>query len=434
MSTITREKYIRLCAQKVDPIVTYNWYYYAIAIPDLVDTKEDEIENLMPFTKADGMYTRIDGVDYKFSDYKAGKPLFSIEDPIHLEKGFLPNITKDIDTTVGRLILNTIIYEGIYDDTEFLNESLMDTKTFENSLAKRTIDADVPREKGNISVDEFREGQTRLSFLEGLGDLVVTSSSPRSITKAPGMTEFRNRKIKEYGDRLNTPIGLVEFEEEMAAYDREYLKGDIVYDTVFARKTKTARGKMYAVIGDTTAFIDDPNESNNLLVSIEDGMSLKPSDLVKYFNDSRAGSFYRGDRTALGGYTYELLQKSLGSMRISETPCNTTKGLKKYMNDNEVNYSIGRYYKTNNTWKLIRSTKEAEALKGKIIEMRSPMTCKAKGNHYCYACISVAYKNNPSGISNIVALISSVILGMFMAFMHSVKSDAAIMRKEDIVN
>lgn len=434
METITKEDYIRQCALAVDPIVTYSWYYYAFAIPVLKDENFDEVENLHLYTKADGIYAKIDGVGYRIKEYKQDEPLFRVEDPIKLEKGFLPSIKEPIETTVGRLILNAVTFENVYDNVSYINKSLADTDTYESAFVDRMIENDEPRRPNTITVNEYIDGMDHLGFFEALGDVLVTTTTTKTITKAPGIDEYRAKLLKEFGDKINTPVGLVEFENLVAAYDREYLKDDVAYDTVFARKTKTARMKMHGVFGTGTTFVDDPDTSSLILNSIEDGMDITPAGLVKYFNDARAASFYRGDKTALGGYTYELLQKSLAGMRISSEPCKTTRGEIKLMTDQEVNYAVGRYYKHANSWKLIRSKEEANSLRNTTIEMRSPLYCKAGGNDYCYACISVAYKDNPNGISNIAAMISASILGMFMKFMHAVKGELVTMELEDIVN
>lgn len=434
MKTITKDEYFKNVIAEKAPLFKKEWFYKAFTLPILrdEDLKGKDPNDLV--IRADGLYTLDDMKELvRISDWTKGEPLFDHQEIITFEKGLLPNIRKDIEAKRGVGILNAVTFHGIEDRTEFVNGDNLDPKKFTSTITEKVVDDADFDGKNGISVTEMLSMADRMRYFDSFGEALVTTATERTITRAKGIDEYRAKLLKEYEGQLQDPIKLVELQNKLREYDAEYLKGDLAAKNVFVAKTRVGREKMYNMYGKGLDFVNDPNNDTLILSSVSDGMSYERDEVPKYFNDLRAASFNRGSKTALGGYTYELIQKSLAGMRISSEPCKTTEGLVKEMTEAEIQYSVGRYIKDKGKWKRINSTEEARALP-KIVEMRSPMYCIAEGDDYCYACISAYYKNLPNAVSNLASAVSDVLLNMFLKLMHGVKTGSVEIRPTDLFN
>jgi len=236
--------------------------------------------------------------------------------------------------------------------------------------------------------------------------------------------------LKKYEGQLNDPVKVVELESELSKIDNEYLADDPAAKNIFNKKSKTARKKLFLMFGETADFINT-NEGKVVLNSLAEGISTSKEDFPKYMNDLRSGSFDRGASTALAGYSYKILQRSLSGIKILNTPCNTTKGIKRLITNSNYKKIINRYVKEKG-WKLVSDIEIAKGYIGQEVEIRSVMYCKAPDNTICYACMSENYKNTPTATTTLAANISSVLLNTFLKKMHSSGLDTGKIDMKDL--
>ena len=149
-------------------------------------------------------------------------------------------------------------------------------------------------------------------------------------------------------------------------------------------------------------------------------------------NDLRFGSFARGSSTALSGYAYKILQRSLSGVTVSPVACNTTKGFKRLITKDNVKNMVNRYIKDKG-WILIKDKTQAESYIGKEVEFRSTVHCTSPENTVCFACMSDNYKTQPNGISTLASSMSTVLMIMFLKLNHGVTTELVDISIDDLV-
>lgn len=437
MKTISRLDYLKDCVRERKGILKRIWYSKAFTIPDLKDEDESKLEHLDICIKRDGLYAVYvtNGVKevVKINDFKRDQPLYSVFDEVEVDKTVMLNI-EEKNTTVGRLIRNAVVIpKDLETKLPYMNRRVV-TSDIEAELAKRVKNEDETKQPDSILVPDMIRVIDNLNFLDSLGTIFVVAATPKTVTRAPGVDKYVKKLLEEAGDDIRDPVKLVEIENKVQAYDQEYLKDDIAAQTVFTGKTKVGRFKLYGMFGSGLDFVHDRSNDTTITRSISDGLDPDPNEVPKYFNDLRYASFSRGDNTALGGSIYKELQRSLNTIKVTPTPCKTTRGVIKVMTPHEARYAMGRFIKVNNVWKPLTTREEIEAVLGKTVEMRSPRFCKEKDNGICYACMTARYKNLANGVSNMAAQISDTLLNMFLKLMHGIKADLVKIEKEDLIN
>lgn len=432
MRTVTKKEMLLYCVKNRVGFTKKDWFAKVFAIPKLFKEETIKLEDGSICMQPDGPYL-VMGEEkelLKISDYIPNEPLFRMKDPIKVTSETMSNITGEIDTLVGRLVLNAILFtKELEKKIPFINKYVSGAGDIEKILSTASNNIQDP-----VTVEEIIGVIDRMNFIDSLGLIINIATSKRAISAAPGIKEYSRKLITELGDDIHDPVKLVELEKKLLDYDQKWLADDPVARDVFKSKAVTGRFKMYCMQGKVNDFVKDGSNDGIIKRSISDGMNPDPKEFMKYLNESRFGSEARGSKTALGGVTYKRNQQALGTIRISPEPCNTSRGLKKIFSKADVNFGVGRYRKDGNKWALIRTKEEAESLLGKEVEIRSPMYCRREGNEVCYACMSVRYKNIPNGIINLAADVSSAILNMFMKLMHGTKVEVAVINEDDLFN
>lgn len=439
MSVITKLDYLYRCVDNRFIINEKNWYIKAFTIVTLKNEDPADLHVNDICIRNDGLYVKLNEENdlAKIVDYEPGKALFDHQEKITIDSNIISSVNGKTVTKIGRLLLNAVIFpKHVEKRTGFLNPPLdekLDVDAFTSVFESRIANPEDRQTPTSITVKEAIEISDNIMFFDSLGTYLVTACTPKTITRAEGITEYRDKLIKEMGDDIHDSVKLVEFENKLRDYDKEYLKGDPAAENVFVGKTAVGRFKTYGIYGKGLDFVNDASNDTLVMRSVADGLSTDPEELPKYFNDLRYGSFARGSNTALGGYVYKILQRSLGGLVIDDKPCNTTRGYVKKMTKQEVKYAIGRYIKQSGKWHLITSKEEAKALLGKVVEMRSPVYCTTKGNKVCYACMSMRYKYLSNGVTNIASENSSAILTMFLKLNHGTETSVTDIKREDLL-
>lgn len=433
----TRMEYLKKCIVSGNPIEYKNWYTYCFAIPLLKDTPNwKDATPLSTVTQNDGLYyidlnENNENILVKIVDYKRDTPLFSFQEEIEVDPTWLPTISSKITTKIGILIVNALVlYPALSTKIDYINSKIK-VSDIETILANRVRNDDIATER-DITVAEMINCIDRLCFLSNLATLVNLAATPKAITPPPNIDKIRKDLLKEYEGQLHDPVKVVELENKLAEVDKEYLADDPAAKNIFNSKSKTARKKMFLMLGDTMDFIDD-NENKVVVSPLKEGLSTSPEDFPKYMNDLRLGSFARGSSTALSGYSYKILQRSLTGLTILDKPCDTTRGYKRTIDGKSYKKLVSRYIKSGTKWTLIDNIENAKQYVNKEVEIRSIMYCTSPGNTVCYACMSEAYKNFPNGITNIAANISSTLMNQFLKLIHGKITETVNIEMDDLV-
>lgn len=418
----TRLEYLKKCITSGKVTATMEWYTSCFAIPHL---NTDNNWNKDPVlykavTQPDGLYyidIKEDNTPYlvKIVDHVKNQPLFTFQELIDVDNSWLATIPSKIQTKIGVLILNAVVlFPTLGTKLEYLNKKIK-VSDIEQIFVNRVKNKEEAKDN-DILVSEMVACVDRLTFLSNLATIVSIASTPKIITPPPGIQEAKKELLKEYKDLLNDPVKVVELESKLTDLDKAYLADDPAADKVFTKKSRTARKKMYLMFGEAQDFVETP-ENRVIIPSLSEGIDTSEENFPKYMNDLRSASYSRGASTALSGYTYKILQRSLSGLTISQTPCNTNKGFTRLITESNYKSLIGRYLKTKG-WTLIEDNDSAKSYIGKNAEIRSMMYCTSPGNTVCYQCVSHNYKGNTTGITNMASNMSSALMNLFLKRMH----------------
>lgn len=416
-----KNEYLKLVLQDKDILGDKSWYVKAFTIPLWKDDKPEKLTKHELVIMTEGLHTVVEGEEgelvlTRIVDHDKNEPLFDWQDTLTVDSSWLPNIFNKMETKVGRLIVNKVILSDVLGDRiPFINKK-MSPKDIENALVSKVKNKEDLR-PGDITVREMVQCIDNLNFFVFVSSFSAPAATPKTITPPPGAKEFRNSLLKEFEGRLDDPVVISTIQDRINEYEKEYLKDDPVAAALFGGKARASRTKMYYFGGAGLDFVEGGNTT--IANSLSEGMDTNPEEFSKAMNDLRYASYSRGGKTALGGYAYKTLQRALSGISIKPTPCNTTKGLVRVLNEKRVITLVGRYIKVGTKWVLIEDREQALKYANKPIEVRSPMYCLVKGNDVCWACMSEQYKDLESGVTNIAANISAVILTSNLKLMHN---------------
>ena len=369
--------------------------------------------NLMQFLDAGDLV--------KIDDYIPGEPLFAFKDEFVVDNDLCINVTEPIVTTYGNVLFNCISITRSFGNKIPFITGRVSINSIENIIASKlesVPDKGTERKQEFIYVDEYIKFVDSLEFLKGLSFISVVTTTEKSITSPPGLEEFKQSLMKKYGDKLQDPVYLSNFEKELQAFDEEYLKDDPSNGIFLSGKTKDlSRKKTKLVIGGDAGFTSGL-KLTPVTNSLEQGWPTEPKEIVSMMNTLRFGSYARGNETEKGGVTGKVLTRAGNNFKILEEDCNTTLGITKVIYPHLAYKLVGRYIMKNNTWVLVKDKDEANTYIGKIIMIRSPMYCKHLGDRICRYCAGERLALNANGILTALLEVSNIIVTASMKQMH----------------
>ena len=348
------------------------------------------------------------------------EPLFNVKDELSIPKGFLPNLKKDITTTVGRLLMNYILLSNVFGDKiEYIN----DVFTIGDIESKYIIKLLSDKPQGNqISVEEYRKFIKMVNYINSFSKYLSIISTNKTILPAPNIDKIKKEIIekykKKYGEKgLRDPRVVKEIENELVKYDNEYLKDDPSVGKLLSGKTKNiARKRLYLMFGIGNAVIEDPKP---ILTSLEEGWQKDPEDLTTLYNDARGGSYSRGAETQQGGVVAKNTLRATSDIKILKTDCGSKVYRKQLVTKDNINNLVGRYANINGKLTLLTQDILIK-LTDKIIDLRSPMTCKAAPN-FCTICMGEGVRDYENGMSLMASGIGGDMLNESLKKMHGVE-------------
>jgi len=435
---LTKLEYLKEAVKQVSPLERKDWYIYAFALPVLKDRPDwkDVLQHRYELiAMSDGLYY----LDYndegkilsKIVDYVKGEPLFNPQTKIEVDNSWLSSIDGKIETKIGTLIVNTVAFHSVVGNRlPYINKERPSIGEIENIISTRTKN-DADKTDKDISVNEMTACLDNLNFFMCVSGILNIAATRKAITPPPGIEKKKEELKKEYGESLKDPVKFVEFENRLREIDKEYLKDDPAAKAIFNKKSVTGRTKMFLTYGSTLDFEEDP-VNNKVISSLSEGFPTDPKEYAKLMNDLRFGSFARGSSTALSGYAYKILQRSLSGVTVSPVACNTTKGFKRLITKENSKNMVNRYIKDKG-WTLIKDKSQAETYIGKEVEFRSTVGCTSPGNTVCFACMSDNYKTQPNGISTLASSMSTVLMITFLKLNHGVTTELVDISVDDLV-
>ena len=356
-------------------------------------------------------------------DAVLNEPLFTFQYPIKVTKDICPNVTNEIETTLGNLLFNLIcIVESFGTKIDFINK--INLSKIEDYIAERLKDVPPEGEDRNpnyIYIDEYLKFGKSLSYLKGFSQLCVICTTKKTIVGPPGIDEFKENLINtKYKNKLTDPVELTNFISDCQEYDEKYLEGDPTNGKFLSGKIKNmSRRKKFLVFGIEPGFSIATNQTP-ITTSLQDGLPKDPEAFTNMMNESRAGSFARGAETVEGGVKAKAILRATDNIKIINEDCMTKLGLPRTHNNFDYEKLTNRYILIDGKWILVENNEEAKKYIGVKVITRSPQYCKLQKSEqsYCSYCLGKNLSQNPLSVAADVTEISSVVLSTPMAAMH----------------
>lgn len=343
--------------------------------------------------------------------------LFVPEERLELQPNDYPGLERGIETTVGRYILNWIVFYYAFEKRMPYLETghPMDVR---KELWSRCIDNedDDPDNEGAIRpsmVDKFVNG---LAELAPMAKAIAPTGTLRSWTVHPDTYKVRDALLLKHKDELDNPAVIVKIEQALDELDKEWLSGDQSVQYYASKKSRMRRRKLMLMYGIEASFHEGADFTliPNALVEV-DKEGLK--NLVVKYNSIREGSYSRGAETAKGGEQVRIIQMIFQNHKIVEGDCGTKLTHQVYLNEYNHKRYVGMNMVVNG--KIVNLTLDfLKANLGKVISIRRPILCQRGHVDCCSACASAEKAKEPRAIAADISTAFSNVMGVAMAKMH----------------
>lgn len=346
-------------------------------------------------------------------------PVVHYKTPIKLPAGTVENLSTEVTTTIGNLLFNKAVLVHSFGSKIPFMTGRINIRDVEKVIEKLLVDN--PEDGQEEPVDKITVREyllfTKATFnLTGLTQVCVPGVSKKAILPPPGITEFKAKVIEENKDRLSDPATAAIINKATIAFDTEYLKGDSSEGFLIDSKSRsTVRRNLFLNVG-AEASLDDKQHVDFIANSLHDGWDIKNMPAMN--NAQRAGSFYRGAQTAMGGEEVKWLMRASSNMVITKGDCGTALGIPVTMDETDIPTYLGFSFINNLGKSEVMTEENAKLLLGKSVMMRSTMFCKAGSPDYCECCSGPKLSGSPMALSASVSNYGSMMLLIFMGAAH----------------
>ena len=353
----------------------YEWYREMFSIP-LV--KENRFFNYDKETKK---VTFKDG-SFVVLDSKRVTPMMW-SDSFQLDSSVMSIIEKPDIYSLGDIVINYLLLFK-----PFGNKALMFTRDLTHTQVEKYIanhlgdSIDVETEYTIL----FTDGAY---MLEQLSELIVVSSTAKSISPPTGGAEYK-RKIyaeakKEHGDDLGNDIRVVvSIDNKLEAFDRAFMSDDPTYQIFSNDKIMSnVRKNMYGTVGAEIGM--DGNLTPIVENSLLEGLPNDNKIIASQVNSSRKGSIMRGKMTQFTGADAKTTARVLNNVKVLKNDCGVTNTRSILLTNNNFTEYIN--YNIIDGTTIVRLTNEnISKYINTTVRVRTYLFCIQPHDKYCSVC------------------------------------------------
>lgn len=347
------------------------------------------------------------------------KTVFDVREELKLKAYTVPNLTQDVITTPGVLLINyyCLIY-AFGKKVEYMND-VNDPSVLAKAVVDRVVDnipmAQRTESDRDLYVDETVKFLTALTSFSSFAPLNAASATPFTMTVDPAVLKERDKLLEENKDKLLDPVVAARISKQLTDMDRKYLAQDPNAGFYISDKAiENSRKKVHIMNGLNYNMAGKPRFVKG---SLSEGMKVE--DMPTLFDSLRDGSYGRGAMTALGGEQVKFLFRVFNSSKITGDDCKTRLGIPIQSDEKTLKNFMSRYV----IWdgKVYPVTeKTIPALIGKKLLLRSPACCQQdkEGRDFCLTCMGQSFRGNESAIAAATSAVASQMMYIFMKMMH----------------
>ena len=349
------------------------------------------------------------------------KPAFGFTDLVTLLPGDIPNCTTEVETTYGNWLVNWLLLVYPFGTKIPYMDGDISTGRVEAILLTKFRDTpknDVERQPDTFYVDEYLKYTDSVFFLPGLSQLSVWACTEKLLLPPPGVTELKAKLLEENRDNLDDMATIAKIDKALVQYDLAYLKDDPGMNFLGSGKAiNVVRKKKFLMHGGEVGLSDNTVKGTLIENSLQERWDL--NQFPDVIDSLRAGSFYRGAETMLGGVSVKWLLRASSNLRVTIDDCGSTIGSPFFVTEQNKKRIIGFTLIEADKQKHIDDDKELGNYVGKMVSIRSPMYCKLGYTDYCKTCLGDNLSINPQGLSLSISALGSAILLLSLKKMHS---------------
>lgn len=358
-------------------------------------------------------------------------------DVVELKAGALVNLQTDIETTFGNILFNHLCLCKAFGSKIPYIEGDVDIGVIEDTLLKNfnsIPDSQALRDPKAFYVDEYLKLCQSVNYMTGVSNISNWAYTPKSIVGAPGIDELRETLLKKHAKELHIPSVIVDIEQKIVNYDKDYLKDDPSRNFLLGGKAfDTIRKRKYGTFGLEPGLESDPSKARFISKPLKYGLDMKQ---FPHLNDiTRAGSYKRGAETQIGGEEVKWLLRAAGNMNVTVSDCGSVLGFTELITKSNLKDLYGGTILLDGTSHHIGLSGEgADAYLGKVVVFRSPMYCKLTMSDYCQTCLGDVLGSNKNGLPLAVSKFGTTIMLDSMSAMHTKKLETQFLDYVNLIN
>lgn len=354
-------------------------------------------------------------------DAEPNKPLFDARlDRIQLKPGDLPNVDREIDTTVGNALLNTVTLGYWFKNKIPFMTGRFAPKDQESKILPILIDDPedgTPPPDDKIVISEYLQFRDAVFYMTNFMQLFTPAATKKTMIEPPGIRELKYRLLEENKDRLDDPAVIAQIDAQLVQHIRDFLKGDRGADFLISGKSiNIVAKKLYGMVG-AEPGLEEKVTVDLVSRSLNEGWD--PRKLPTMLNAARAGSFYRGKQTELGGVVVKEILRASQNINIVDTDCGTRVGDPMFITGSNYKKLINSSIVDKDGALAIDTEDQAKTFIGKRVMRRSPAYCKLDHTDRCAVCAGKDLAASPDAASVACAQVGSDFMLIFMSAAHS---------------
>lgn len=356
------------------------------------------------------------------------QPVFIASEPIKLQAGEVPNLKRNVDSTYGDVLFNWRVLVYAFGDLLDYVVGPVNIKGIEKEIVTRMVNNPKRGEQEDDSqlyvYKYLRYGQS-IADLAGFTQLWVPAATAKSLQTDPAIRQRRAELLEKHKDRLHDPAVVAEIQNELIKMDRDWIKGDASEGFFLGDKVyNTARKRMFLIHGPEAGF-DEGGNAELVVNSLDEGWDI--SKMPAMVNSLRAGSYYRGALTALGGESVKFFLRVFQNTYISQQDCGVKFGKIVELEKDTAGDLEGMYQITGGSIRKL-TPELLKSLIGQKIMVRSPQYCQTPHSDFCATCMGDKNSENPNGLGSAASDVGSLFMSIMMASAHAKELKTAPLR------
>jgi hypothetical protein len=345
------------------------------------------------------------------------RPYVYTDTMIDVHAGIIPNLHRDMRTTVGRFIFNMYCLASVFGSSiHYINKTLPKDGVAE--IQQTVVDLLLA---GKLKQEQFAKFQNRVVWLNNFTELFVPGMSPNLLRPLPAVQKRKAELIAQYHDAIvsGDHVTVVDkIEKELLALAKSELKNDPSYQ-IYELGGKPSFGNNYKNTQVMVGPIKDPITDQYQISTSSLSEGIPVDEFHTYANTLVMASYSRGVSTQDGGAKTKYLFAAMQSVVLDEpdSDCGTTLSIQIIIDQKNYRSFLYQYTVEPDGALTLLTLDNIRTYMGRVINVRSPMTCRSR--KICNKCAGeLFYKIGIKNIGLTVTKITSTLLNLALKQMH----------------